>query len=177
MTDYFVTIKNRSNLPILKKSISDTALRCFVVHCNAAISQMLRARDITSLNWCPCSCSLGRKRQLKTETSCIIIFVKCSTIMSKVVEESKISILNQILIAIVKIILLRAASKIIAIKNSSQNNYNSQTKYKFYNYCKNCGHNLNECRKRQYCQNFSQNPRVNSSNCKIPNVTNAPKFK
>lgn len=39
-----------AHLPGLRKAIQETALRRFIIHCKPEISQMLRARDISSLN-------------------------------------------------------------------------------------------------------------------------------
>lgn len=65
ITDYFKRVERAKNdciqaetincksdvdLPGLKKAIQQTALRRFIIHCHPSISQMLRARDIISLN-------------------------------------------------------------------------------------------------------------------------------
>lgn len=42
--------KSTLDLPGIRKAIQETALRRFIIHCNPVISQMLRAREIDSLN-------------------------------------------------------------------------------------------------------------------------------
>lgn len=45
-----INSKSEIDLPGLKRAIQQTALRRFIIHCKPEISQMLRARDINSLN-------------------------------------------------------------------------------------------------------------------------------
>lgn len=65
ITDYFKRVERAKNncfqsesinstssieLPGIKRAIQQTALRRFIIHCKPEVSQMLRARDINSLN-------------------------------------------------------------------------------------------------------------------------------
>lgn len=138
-------------LPSLKRSIQRTALRRFILHCKPEISQMLRARDIKTLNEA-FSIALQEEKILnytKTQTkpkhsSQYCSFCKTNTHTTQNCRK-------------------KLSSHTSSSPNTHSRPFSSYDPSKFCNYCKNKGHDISECRKRQFHnqqrQNNDRNPR------------------
>lgn len=150
----------------LKKSILRTALRRFILHTKPDISQMLRARDIKTLNEAFNIASQEEKILTYTRNPKKSESLYCSN--CKMSNHSTQNCRRK-----------PKARQEFPPRTSQQfqpkhiGQFNST---KFCNYCKNKGHDINECRKRQfkeqnrssYFQNPS-NPRVNQVTQEIQN--------
>lgn len=151
-----------NELPSLKKSIQRTALRRFILHCKPEISQMLRARDIKTLNEAFSIAlqeekilSYTRTQKLKPNLYCS--YCKTNTHATHSCRKKPLN-----------------PPRVFSNSNNNQTNHNStpSSSYdstKFCNYCKNKGHMIHECRKRQFRNQFQQsninaNPRINHLN-------------
>lgn len=178
VTDYFKRLEKLKNecmaaeqnlaedpkeIPSLKKSVERTALRRFILHCKPEISQMLRARNIKTLNEA-FSIALAEEKIISyTKPQHLKPSLYCSYCKTKT-----------------------HSTQNCRKKPPQTNKNNTPSSYdatKFCNYCKNKGHTIQECRKRQYRnqflqnnsqnQNFQQNPKINHLNEQTPPETNA----
>lgn len=153
--------KDKIDLNSIKKSIQRTALRRFILHCKPEISQMLRARDITTLNEAFSIALREEKIQDYTKTQKQHTSQYCSHCKTHTHTTQN----------------CRKKSKQHQQNNSNpsppSSHYNSN---KFCNYCKNKGHEISECRKRQFKEAQRQNQfptsKVNHLNSMQPSETN-----
>lgn len=137
----------------LKKAIQRTALRRFVLHCKPEISQMLRARDIKTLNEAFSIALQEEKiisytRMPKPKSNLYCTYCKTTTHSTQNCRRKPPN------------------PPRFTPHFSGNNNNNAHTSSydpsKFCNYCKNKGHSIQECRKRQYKERF-QNSNENSN--------------
>lgn len=148
--------KDPIELSGIKRSIQRTTLRRFILHCHPAISQMLRARTILTLNEA-LAIALQEEKiqnytkpQTKTQNSLYCSFCKKHNHSTQHCKK-------------------KPQNNSTNTQSSFQQNYS-----KFCNYCKNKGHEISECRKRQYREAQKQlNPRINNLNLNHPQEANA----
>lgn len=170
---------NTNDLPSLKKAIQRTSLRRFILHCKPEISQMLRARNIATLNEA-FSMALQEEKilnytkfQRPRQTFQYCNFRKSTTHHTSNCRRKQQSFRQS--------------------PSQSQNHsyplhtHSTYDPSKFCAYCKNKGHHISECRKRHYRQQFQQqqqqaqqphqqnnsNPRINHLNEESPLEMNA----
>lgn len=156
--------ENPNEIPSLKKSIHRTALRRFVLHCRPEISQMLRARDIKTLNEA-FSIALQEEKILsytriqKHKPNLFCSYCRSNTHSTQHCRKKPLNPPR----------LFQNSNHQSNDSNNQNNNSASSSGYdpnKFCFYCKNKGHMINECRKRQYRNQFqnSNSTRVNHLN-------------
>lgn len=179
--------ENQNELIGLKKAIQRTALRRFIIHCKPEISQMLRARDIATLN---------DAFTLALQEEKIINYTKSKSSSNSTSSYSNSnsnshSTKSNLYCSYCKTHThtTQNCKKKPNLYNKPHNNFNTnrnrthtfnnntasnsqfsnspRSNEKSCNYCKNLGHTIDECRKRQFNnsrQNTNNNPRVNSLN-------------
>lgn len=150
--------ENPNDISSLKRAIQRTALRRFILHCKSEISQMLRARDINTLNEA-FSIALQEEKVLaytrpapKHKSTHYCTICKMNNHSTQNCRKKRIN------------------HNPNNFNNPNTSNSNSYDSNKYCNYCKNKGHVISECRKLKFKnqnqnQNYaSQNPRVNHLN-------------
>lgn len=160
-----------NEFPGIKRAIQQTALRRFIIHCKPEISQMLRARDLNSLNDAY-SLALQEEKIInytrnRNTNQLYCSYCKNHTHNTQNCKKKPKSNQHS----------LQKVNNQIQQQTSSQQSDTRNNKT--CNYCKKPGHLINECRKRQFKQQYQQtnmkyNPRVNHLNSQESTTTNAP---